>query len=210
MKKYFNPEYNMVAVMSKDIVTCSHRSHEEIKDPATAQRWDGLCTEARKNLDARMDQRKQDRIKEVAGAKDLKDIPDSLYVVTIKVPETGLENTWLGEKREPVRPISEYRLEELMGCYCTNNGKIIFVDKTGATHISPYAYEVAAILEACGYRRKDIWVPMSNGEEFTDPTLAAKWEAMVKDALQAAQNRFNSRNSGTNAGDADGGSGFKM
>ena len=28
--------------------------------------------------------------------------------------------------------------------------------------------------------------------------------------LQAAQNRFNSRNSGTNAGDADGGSGFKM
>ena len=37
MKKYFNPEYNMVAVMSKDIVTCSHRSHEEIKDPATGE-----------------------------------------------------------------------------------------------------------------------------------------------------------------------------
>jgi hypothetical protein len=179
---------------------------EEIKDPVIAQRWESLCTEARKNLDARMEQRKQDKIKDVASKKDLKDIPDSLYVVTVRVPEEGLENTWLGEKREPVRPIPDYKFEELMGCYCTNNGRIIFVDKTGATHISPYAYEVAAILEACGYTRKDMFVPMSNGEEFVDPALAAKWEAMSKDSLEAAQRRFN--NGGN--GNADGGSGFKM
>lgn len=182
---------------------------EEIKDPAIASRWESLCVEARKNLDARMEQRKQEKIKGIASQKDLQDIPESLYVVTVKVPEEGLENTWMGEKREPVRPIPDYKFEELMGCYCTNNGKIIFVDKNGATHISPYAYEVAAILEACGYTRRDMFVPMSNGEIFVDPTIAAKWEAMSKDSLEAAQKRFNAMNNGGN-GNADGGTGFKM
>lgn len=37
MKKYFNPEYNMVAVMSNDVITLSHNNHEEVIDPNTGK-----------------------------------------------------------------------------------------------------------------------------------------------------------------------------
>lgn len=37
MKKYFNPEYNMVAVMSNDVITLSHNNQEVVKDPNTGK-----------------------------------------------------------------------------------------------------------------------------------------------------------------------------
>lgn len=37
MKKYFNPEYSMEAVMSKDIITLSHNDQEVVKDPNTGK-----------------------------------------------------------------------------------------------------------------------------------------------------------------------------
>ena len=41
-------------------------------------------------------------------------------------------------------------------------------------------YEVAKMLREAGYREKGLYVPLSNGEQIADSTMAAKWEILCQ------------------------------
>lgn len=162
---------------------------EKIVDPDISQRWESLCSEAKASNDERISRNNQERINKIATQKNIQSVPQQLFTVTIKIPETGLYITLEGKEKDLITPIPIYRLEELMGCYYVNENKIIFVDKTGSTYISPYAFEVALILDRCGFTKRYMNVPLANGEELVDQTLSLKWKEMEKDSLEAAKKR---------------------
>lgn len=68
---------------------------------------------------------------------------------------------------------------DLLGKYCTNNGKCVFVYRDGKTYIAN-GYWIIDELRVAGYSKHGFFVPFSNGEEITDPILKAEWEAVPK------------------------------
>lgn len=62
-----------------------------------------------------------------------------------------------------------------LGCYCTNNGKVVFVYHDGHTYVAK-GYWILDELRHAGYKESGLPVPFSNGEQITDYYLATKWE----------------------------------
>ena len=62
-----------------------------------------------------------------------------------------------------------------LGRYCTNNGKVVFVHHDGHTYVAK-GYWILDMLRRAGYKESGLFVPFSNGEQITNPNLAAKWE----------------------------------
>ena len=67
----------------------------------------------------------------------------------------------------------------LLGRFCTNNGKVVFVYRDGHTYVTK-GYGIIGELRAARFVRGDLFVPFSNGEQITDPDLAAKWDEIKK------------------------------
>lgn len=65
--------------------------------------------------------------------------------------------------------------EELFCRYCYNNGKVVFVYRDGNTYVA-WGYSIIEELERVGFKRRDMFVPFSNGETIIDPTLRKLWE----------------------------------
>ena len=66
-----------------------------------------------------------------------------------------------------------------LGRYHANNGKVVFVGHDGHTYIAK-GYWILDELRQAGYRESELFVPLSNGEQITDPYLAAQWEQVSK------------------------------
>lgn len=66
-----------------------------------------------------------------------------------------------------------------LGCYCANNGKVAFVYHDGHTYVTK-GYWILSELRQAGYKEHSLFVPFSNGEQITDPYLAAEWEKISK------------------------------
>lgn len=79
--------------------------------------------------------------------------------------------------------LGESRLDhfaiDMLGRYCTNNGKVVFVYRDGHTYVVG-GYWIINELKAAGYRASGLFVPLSNGEQIVDPYLAAQWESSIK------------------------------
>ena len=41
-------------------------------------------------------------------------------------------------------------------------------------------YKIISDLTAAGYKESSFFVPLSNGETITDPSLAAQWESLKR------------------------------
>lgn len=54
------------------------------------------------------------------------------------------------------------------GGYCDNNGVLAFVDQDGSCRIMKSSAKAKQFLDALGYEPKNMWVPMSNGEEIVN------------------------------------------
>ena len=61
-----------------------------------------------------------------------------------------------------------------MGTYATNNGTCQFVYCDGKTYVTRN-WDVVEALQASGFKRKDRFVPLSNGEVPTDPRYKNIW-----------------------------------
>ena len=70
-------------------------------------------------------------------------------------------------------------LHEMLGTYCTNNGRVVFIYRDGRTFVTK-GYKILDALRAAGFKEKGLFVPFSNGEVIQDPILRAKWEAISK------------------------------
>ncbi|MBR3319188.1 hypothetical protein IKG06_01625 [Candidatus Saccharibacteria bacterium] len=66
-----------------------------------------------------------------------------------------------------------------LGCYCSNNGKVVFVYRDGHTYVTK-GYWILNELVRAGYKKSSLYVPFSNGEQITDSYLAAQWEKISK------------------------------
>ncbi len=66
-----------------------------------------------------------------------------------------------------------------LGCYCTNNGKVVFVYHDGHTYVTK-GHWILGELRHAGYKESGLFVPFSNGEQITDPYLASQWEQISK------------------------------
>lgn len=68
---------------------------------------------------------------------------------------------------------------DLLGKYCTNNGRVVFVYRDGKTYVAK-GYKILSELRESGYKESGLFVPFSNGEQIVDPNLRAKWESLSK------------------------------
>lgn len=66
-----------------------------------------------------------------------------------------------------------------LGCYCTNNGRVVFVHQDGKTYVTK-GYKILSELRDAGYREAGIFVPFSNGEQIVDPAMRFCWESIHK------------------------------
>ena len=100
-----------------------------------------------------------------------------------KMPREGVpvkhlyfENTYYPACNESC---ADCTVVERLGCYCTNNGKVVFVHHDGHTYVAK-GYWILDELRHAGYKESGLFVPFSNGEQITDPYLAAQWEQVSK------------------------------
>lgn len=151
-------------------------------DKTLAATWQTLCEEARKKHDAEEQEARKERIRKMAEEKGLKDLPEEVFKMSLEIPEEGLETLWWGSEKSKTNPLQDWQLPEVMGIYCQNNGKVSFVAANGRMYVTPFTSEVRAMLAEAGYKEGSLYVPLSNGEQIVDPTLAAKWKVMKEEA----------------------------
>ena len=94
---------------------------------------------------------------------------------------------FMGETSVIEKSVGSYNMPigrlDQVGTYQTNNGIVAFVNERGQMCVAPMTTERMRALNEAGYTtRGNIWVPMSNGEQLTDPTLQAQWEKMRTEA----------------------------
>jgi len=162
---------------------------EEIVDEALKEKWAKLCMNARELSNERQKKEKANRILNLAISKGLDALPEDAYKLTLKIPEEGLETLWLGDRHQSTRPISEWELNDTMGTYCQNNGRVVFVDDKGETHVTPFCAEMIALLRTAGYKERSLYVPLSNGEVPADEMLKLKWKQLCGLARKSFEKR---------------------
>ena len=99
------------------------------------------------------------------------------------IPHEGVRVKHLHFESVCYPALSESRLDhftiDMLGRYCTNNGKVVFVYRDGHTYVAN-GYWILDELRATGYRLSGLFVPFSNGEQIVDPSLATQWERASK------------------------------
>ena len=150
-------------------------------DPEVASHWQKMCEKARELFNERVKKERLRRCTDIAERKGVSQLPQEAYEMSLEIPEVGIPTSFMGQAGI-VTPISDYKLEESLGVYCQNNGRVVFVDESGKTYVTPFCPEVREMLFAAGYEEGSLYVPLSNGEEILDPDLNAKWHAMCNKA----------------------------
>ena len=150
-------------------------------DKTMAAQWESMCIDARNQRQAREERERQEKLEKHAKEILISRLPEEVYALCLEIPKDGLETNWMGEI-DRTTPISEDTALKKMGTYCTNNGRVSFVNENGVMYVSPYVNEVIEALVAAGYRPGGLYVPLSNGEVPTDPALESKWDSMDKTA----------------------------
>ena len=150
-------------------------------NPEVAAYWQKMCEKARELFNERVTKERLRRCADIAERKNIGALPQEVYEMSLEIPETGIPTSFMGQAGIAT-PVSDYKLEEALGLYCQNNGRVVFVDDCGKTYVTPFCPEVRALLEQGGYQEGSLYVPLSNGEEILDPELNAKWHAMCNKA----------------------------
>ena len=146
-------------------------------NPEVAEHWKKMCEKARELFNERVTKEKLRRCAAIAESKKIETLPKLVYDLSLEIPETGIPTSFMGQAGIAT-PVSDYKLEELLGGYCQNNGRVVFVDDCGKTYVTPFCLEVIPFLEIAGYEQTSLYVPLSNGEEILDPELNTRWHRM--------------------------------
>ena len=110
--------------------------------------------------------------------------------ISLEIPSEGLETSWMGQKPERTFPVSgDYAIEEAMGTYTQNNGRVSFVTADGKTYVTPFCFEARETLKAAGYKEGSLYVPLSNGEVPVNPEVAEHWKKMCEKARELFNER---------------------
>ena len=97
-----------------------------------------------------------------------------------RMPQTGVRvKRWHFEAcYHPIIHSVCDRINERVGCFCYNNGNVVFVYRDGTTYVAK-GYGIIDVLSKAGYRKYPLFVPFSNGEQIQDPALKRYWESIT-------------------------------
>jgi len=99
----------------------------------------------------------------------------------IQIPNDGIQVKYLyfEDIRYPI--ISGTKLDawakDNLGTYNYKNDCVVFVNTDGKTYITR-GYKIIEKLKEAGFRQKDTFVPLSEGEKIIDFSLAKRWEKL--------------------------------
>ena len=108
-------------------------------------------------------------------------IDSKLVAMCLEIPGSGLAMHHLYGDTFAYPVLSSQCFDSVacswMGTYATNNGTCQFVYCDGKTYVTRN-WDVVDALKAAGYKRKERFVPLSNGEVPTDPGYKNLWLCM--------------------------------
>lgn len=148
------------------------------EDKVLLLKWKQLCALSRRAYKTRSEERKVRRRNELANKKGISKLPGVVYNMSMEIPKEGFETIFFDTEKDITRPIYEWELDYALGTYCSNNGRLVFVDNYGNTYVTPYVSEVKNYLVDAGYSKASLFVPLSNGEKIINDDLNKKWEAL--------------------------------
>ena len=110
-------------------------------------------------------------------------LPEKVLSRCFKMPRNGVPIKFHGVENTYYPIFNGTLLDAVaiakIGRFCTNNGKVVFMYRDGETYVTA-GYWILKYLREANYKEEGIFVPFSNGEEITDPKLAAMWENVRK------------------------------
>ncbi len=158
---------------------------ESLVDVHLNRRWNAMTNDSREKFNARREQERKERLEKLSKEKGLIELPAALLEISLEIPKDGLETTWMGQKPERTFPVSsDFLIEQAMGTYTQNNGRVAFVTADGRTFVTPFCFEARETLKAAGYKEGSLFVPLSNGEVPVNPAIAAQWQKMCEKARE--------------------------
>ncbi|GDX62281.1 hypothetical protein LBMAG33_5910 [Candidatus Levyibacteriota bacterium] len=115
-----------------------------------------------------------EKYKAQAEAKGVKSLEGGEWLAV-----DGIEYQQYGDRKEKIPASGEQNVAatriDQVGTYDYNNGTFALVDQEGSLRIGHGTSANAQVLEKAGYRRGGMWVPFSNGEIPTDPSLRQQY-----------------------------------
>ena len=141
------------------------------------EKWKSLCREAE---ESRAVEFTRDSIS-YCEKNHIGKLSEDIINKCFEMPSTGVQvrNVYYEDRYYPVINSKYLDRIDLLGCFCYNNGKVIFVYRNGKTYVAK-GYKLIEKLEEAGYTKSGMFVPFSNGEEILDPFLKRKWESIPK------------------------------
>lgn len=141
------------------------------------EKWKSLCREAE---ESRAEEFTRDSIS-YCEKNHIGKLSEDIINKCFEMPSTGVQvrNVYYEDRYYPVINSKYLDRIDLLGCFCYNNGKVIFVYRNGKTYVAK-GYKLIEKLEEAGYTKFGMFVPFSNGEEILDPFLKRKWESIPK------------------------------
>ena len=64
--------------------------------------------------------------------------------------------------------------------YTVVEGVIAFIDHYGVVRVGPYSALRETVLENCGYRAAEFWLPLGVGKKLASPLLDFRWQLLKR------------------------------
>ena len=139
-------------------------------------KWEDL----RKKAEKKTAQEFADECFRLSWKKGLREISSGALENCLSIPPKGLEVKHnIHNYRGMIMPvitssIADSMIEKALGTYSANNGVVVFAYCDGNTYLTK-GYKIIAFLDQAGFEKTDMFVPLSNGEELTNPVMQLKW-----------------------------------
>lgn len=119
----------------------------------------------------------------VADEKGVSELPAEVLSEAFLMPDKGVKvvHPYFESTYYPIC-IGEWLSEEIqkqIGTYCSNNGRVCFLDRNGKTYVAK-GYKIVAKLQEAGFKSGNLFVPFSNGEVIVDAYLKEAWDRLGK------------------------------
>lgn len=119
--------------------------------------------------------------------RGIKPLDHEIILNSLRIPETGIwvKHPYFKTCYYPVinNDCLDCLASEKIGKYCINNGIVVFIYRDGATYVTRYSRWLENQLIFEGYKKMDLLVPFSNGEEIENPVIKAKWISIKAKAI---------------------------
>ena len=146
---------------------------------AYQEKWKQLRLKAKKYAEEDFLEDCQEQAKKIG----LRQLPEDVLTRCYKIPNEGIMVRRFNYIEITSPAINSRNFDciaaERIGKFCTNNGRVVFVNSDGSTYVAK-GYKVTEILKEYGFTESGLFVPFSNCEVIENPVERAVWESKPK------------------------------